>query len=560
MNKAKQEIIELLKKETKLKEINLEVPPDLALGDYAFPCFVLSKDFKKNPIEIAMNLAKTLKPTKLIKEITEIGPYLNFRVNKQALAESTIKESQKKDYGKASAKKEKIMVEFLSPNTNKALHLGHIRNGVIGEALSNLLKFNGYNVIKTSLNNDRGTGVSEAMLGYEKFFKGKSPKGKPDRFVSECYVAMKKAMVTKAELTEEVKALLIRWEEGDKEVIDLWKKMMAWVYKGYKETYKRLGISFDKEYYESEIYAKGKEIVLDGLKKGIFEKADGAIIADLEKYKLPKKVLIKSDGTTLYMTQDIYLAKLKYEEFKIDKSIYVVGAEQDNHFRQLFNILELLKFNFAKNCFHLSYGLVHLPSGRMKSREGTTVDADDLMEETVNLAKKEIKKRHKDLSEKEINKRAEIIGIGAIKFLMLKYDNVTEFIFDPDEAISFEGETGPYVQYAHARISSILKKYNKKVTNKIKSSVLNTQEDEKVILLLSKFPEIAEESANSYKPHLLARYLLDLAQAFNEFYHACPILDSDEDTKKARLNLILAVKQVLETGLNLLGIEAPEAM
>ncbi|MBR9691550.1 arginine--tRNA ligase [Candidatus Woesearchaeota archaeon] len=559
MNKAKEEITNILKKETKLKEINLEVPKDSALGDYAFPCFQLSKQYKQNPIEIAMNLAKTLKPTKLIKEITEVGPYLNFTINKQALAESLIKDSQKQDYGKGKDKKQKIMVEFLSPNTNKALHLGHIRNSAIGESLSSLLKFNGYKIIKTSINNDRGTGVTEAMLGYQKFFKNKFPKGKPDKFVSDCYVAMKKALKEQPALDSEVKQMLLKWEQKDKETIDLWKKLMKWVYQGYKETYKRLGISFDKEYYESDIYAKGKEIVLEGLKKGIFEKQEGAVIAKLEKYRIPDKVLIKSDNTSLYMTQDIYLAKLKHDEFKIDKSIYVVGSEQDNHFRQLFKILELLKFRFAKDLFHLSYGLVHLPSGRMKSREGTVVDADDLIEETVNLAKKEIKKRHKDLSEKEVNKRADMIGIAAIKFLMIKFDNTTEFIFDPAEAISFEGETGPYCQYAHARISSILKKAGKP-KNSIKTEVLNTDEDEKVILLLSKFPEVVEQAAKSYKPHLIARYVLDLSQAFNEFYHACPIIQSDDNTKNARLNLILAVQQVLKNGLNILGIKAPDAM
>jgi len=562
MNKAKEEIIELLKKETKLKEINLEIPPDLNLGDYAFPCFQLSKNFKKNPVEIAKNLAEKIKPTKFIREIKEAGPYLNFFINKQELASSTIKEilKQKENYGKGKPKKEKVMVEFVSPNTNKSLHLGHVRNGLLGEALSNLLKFNGFEVIKTSLNNDRGTGMSEAMLGYQMFHKGESPKIKPDNFVAQCYVDFKKAENENQELKDKAQQMTVDWEAGKPEVIALWKKMTQWVYKGYKETYKQMGISFDKEYYESDIYKQGKDIVLKGLEKGIFEKQDGAIVAKLEKFKLPNKILIKSDGTSLYMTQDIYLAELKEKEFHIDRSIYVVASEQDNHFRQLFKILELLNFKAAKKCYHLSYGLVNLPSGRMKSREGTVVDADELVKEVTNLAKKEIKSRHKELSQTEVEKRADIIGLGALKFFMLKFDNITSFTYDPEESLSFEGETGPYCQYAHARICSIMDKYNKKVANKIKPDVLNTKEDEKIILILSKFPEVVEEAAENYKPNLIAHYVLDLSQAFNEFYHACPILQSDDDTKLARLNLILSVKQVLETGLNLLGIEAPKAM
>jgi arginyl-tRNA synthetase len=563
MNKAKQDIIELLKKETELKEISLEIPPDPSLGDYAFPCFQLSKDLKKNPIEIAMDLAKKIKLPKSIKEVREVGPYLNFFVDKQGIALDIIKKilKEKEDYGKGKNKTDKVMVEYVSPNTNKSLHLGHVRNGVLGLALANILEFNGFKVVKTSINNDKGTGMAEAMLGYELYNKGKSPEDfslKSDHFVAKCYVDLKQSETP--ELKQRVQDMALKWEQEDKEARALWKKLTNWVYKGYKETYKKLGITFDKEYFESDIYKQGKDIVENGLKKGIFVKEDGAVKAKLEKYKLPDKILIKSDGTSLYMTQDLYLAKLKYDDFKIDRSIYVVASEQDNHFRQLFKIIELLRLKCAKENFHLSYGLVNLPEGRMKSREGTVVDADDLIEEVTQLAKKAIEERHKDISNKETEKRSSIIALGAIKFFMTKFDNVTSFTYDPEESLSFEGETGPYVQYAHARIASILKNNNKDIPKTIKSKVLNTDEDAKLILLLSKFPETVEDAASSYKPHLLARYLLDLAQAFNEFYHECPILQSDEDTKDARLNLILAVQQVLKNGLNLLGIEAPEAM
>ncbi len=565
MNKAKKEIISLLKKETKLKQINLEIPPDSKLGDYAFPCFQLSKNMKKNPVEIAKNLSKTLKPKKLIKEIKEAGPYLNFYIDKEELARLTVKDilKKKENYGKSSSKKQKVMVEFVSPNTNKSLHLGHVRNGILGESISRILEFSGSKVIRTCLNNDRGTGMTEAMLGYKMFHKGETPssqKIKPDHFVAQCYVDFKNEEKDNHNLKEEVQQTVKKWEEKDKETRKLWKKLTNWVYKGYKETYEKLGFEFDKQYYESNIYKKGKEIVKKGLKKEIFVKEEQAVKAKLEKYNLPDKILIKSDGTSLYMTQDIYLAKLKYKDFNLNKSIYVVASEQDNHFHQLFKIIDLLKLKTAKENIHLSYGLVNLPQGRMKSREGTVVDADDLIEEVKNLAKKEVKKRHKKLSKKEIEKRAELIALAAIKFYILKHDNITSFTYDPEESLSFEGETGPYVQYAHARISSILKKYGKKVKNKINYSLLKTKEDKKLISLLSRFPETVEEAASSYKPHIVSKYLLDISQAFNEFYHECPILQSDEDTKRARLNLVLAVKQVLKNGLNLLGIEAPEAM
>lgn len=562
MNPAKTEIVNLLKKELKLTKPELETPPDSNLGDYAFPCFQLSKQFKKNPIEIAMDLAKKIKPTKLIKEIKEIGPYLNFYINKQELANIVIKDilDKKQDYGKGKDKDEKIMIEYVSPNTNKSLHLGHVRNGLLGSAVANILEFNGYKVIRTCLNNDRGTGMAEAMLGYMMFHKGEEPDIKADHFVAQCYVDFKKSAKEKPELEKQAKELVLKWEQGDKETLKLWKKMRDWVLDGYRSTYDKLDISFDKEYYESDIYKQGKEIVEQGLKKGIFEKKEGAIIAPLKKCNLPDKVLIKSDGTSLYMTQDLFLAQLKEKEFNADRSIYVVASEQDNHFRQLFKILELLKYKGADKLYHLSYGIVNLPSGRMKSREGNVVDADDLVEEVTELAKTEIIKRHEDLKEDETEKRSDMIGMGALKFFMLKFDNITSFTFNPEESLSFEGETGPYCQYAHARICSILERYEKKVRNSSSFSLLTSPEEEKIILLLAKFPETIEESANAYKPHIIARYVLDLAQAFNEFYHACPILEEDDDKKLVRLNLILAVKQVIENSLKLLGIDSPKAM
>ena len=359
--------------------------------------------FKKSPNDIAKDFQNKIN-IEGVREVRAIGPYLNFFVNKQDIAEDIITKilKEKNNFGKNN-KKENIMIEFVSPNTNKSLHLGHVRNGLLGMSLSKILEFNGNKVIKVCLNNDRGTGMSEAMLGYQMFHKGETPKIKSDHFVAKCYVDYKKS--ENEESKKKVQSMTLDWENEKEDILKLWKKMTEWVYKGYKETYKKLGIEFDKQYYESEIYKYGKEIVEKGLKNKIFKIQDGAVIAELEKYSLPNKVLIKSDGASLYMTQDIYLAQLKEKDFKIDSSIYVVASEQDNHFRQLFKILELLNFKYAKKCHHLSYGLVNLPSGRMKSREGTVIDADNLVDEVISLAKDEILKRHENIKEKELEKR-----------------------------------------------------------------------------------------------------------------------------------------------------------
>jgi len=325
------------------------------------------------------------------------------------------------------------------------------------------------------------------------------------------------------------------------------------------ETYDRFGIKIEKPYYESDTYLKGKKIVMDGLKKGIFEKdEDDNIVVDLEKEKLGKKVLIRANGTAVYITQDMALAGIRYNDYKMDEMIYIVGNEQIYHFKVLFKIFKILKYPFADSCYHLAYGMVNLPEGKMKSREGKVVDADDLMDNMVELAKKEVKKRHKDLSEKEVEKRKEQIGLGALKFYMLKQDSLKDMMYNPEESIKFEGETGPYVQYAHTRISSILSKV--KVIGKADYSLLKDELELKLISLLSQFPSKVTDAANSYKPSMIANYLIELSQNFNSFYTKLPVLKAEKGVKEARLHLIMAVKQVLKNGLNLLGIEAPERM
>ncbi|MEK6917183.1 MAG: arginine--tRNA ligase, partial [Nanoarchaeota archaeon] len=343
-----------------------------------------------------------------------------------------------------------------------------------------------------------------------------------------------------------------------KEVRKLWKKMNDWAIKGMKQTYDRFGVKIDKAYYESNHYTKGRDIVLDALKKGIFEKDEKGNIV-LENEKIGKKIVLRADGTSIYITQDIALGKLRYEDYKMDNMVYVVASEQIHHFKALFEIFKLLKYPFADNCYHLAYGMVDLPEGKMKSREGNVVDADNLAEDMHKKSKKEIEKRHK-LAAKELDKRAETINMGAIKFFILKYDAMKDFTFNPKESLSFEGETGPYVQYTHARCASILVKYGGKVSAKINFSLLNTEEDKTILKLLETYPEIVKTSALHYKPNTLTRYLLDLSQAFNEYYHKHQILQDNKELEKARILLVSSIREVLKSGLSLLGIDAPDEM
>ncbi len=562
----KKEIAKLLAKATGLKESQvealIEVPPE-GFGDYAFPCFCLAKSLKKNPAEIAKNFKDKLKESRYIEKMECKGPYLNFFVNKNVLTENVIKSivKDKDKYGSGKKRKYTVMIESPGPNTNKPLHLGHVRNMVLGNSLVNLFNFMGYKTVRVDIINNRGVHICKSMLAYQNYGKNKNPDKKSDHFVGDYYVLYSQKAKEHPEFEDQIKEMLKKWEQGDKEVMALWKKMNKWALDGFKETYKRYDVKMDKAYPESEHYTKGRELVYKELEKGVFEKDEnGNIVVDLEKQGLDKKVLLRADGTSVYMTQDLVLAKLRHNDYNMDKMIYVVGNEQIYHFKVLFEVFKLLKFPFAKDCYHLAYGMVYLPEGKMKSREGTVVDADDLADEICELAKKEIKKRYKKISSKELEERAENIGMGAIKFFVLKYDPMKDFTFNPEESLSFEGETGPYVQYSHARICSIMRKYGKDISKNIDYSLLTHALEIKIIKQLNQFPEIIEKSGECYKPCLLARYVFELSQSFNEYYHQCPILQAEEETKKARLLLITAIKQVLKTGLNLLGIEAPERM
>ena len=471
----KEEIAKLLAKElkelkTKPEQIKqqLEIPP-LELGDYAFPCFQLAKRLKQNPIEIAKSLAAKTRPTKNIEKITAVNGYVNFFIKKELFAQKVVSEilSKKEKFGSShSGKGERVMIEYSAPNTNKPLHLGHLRNDSIGMAISNILAFTGYKTIKANLLNDRGIHISKVQLAYQKF-RLKQQKGeKPDHFIGRLYVEFEKRAKGNEKLADEAKHLLKKWEEKDNATLQTWKKLNELAISGMKETYKKFGSQFDVWFKESEFYDKAQPIINEGLKKNIFERAHtGAIIAKLEP-ELPNKTILRADGTSIYITNDLALTKHRFEKYKLQRAIWVVASEQNLYFQQLFKIFKLLGFKWADKCKHLSYGLVLLESGKMKSREGTVIDADDLISEIEQLAKKEIQKRIKEgtieaVSKAEFEKRAEAIALAAIKFYLLKIEPVKDILFVPEKAISFEGETGAYVQYAHTRAASILRKAEK---------------------------------------------------------------------------------------------------
>lgn len=570
----KEEIIELLSTETKLPKEELttlvSVPPDTKLGDYAFPCFKLGKNAK----EEAEKLKEKLKLPEFISKVEVAGPYLNFFIKHHALAKAILTSIYKdaKHYGKPkSYKGKRIVVEYCGPNTNKPLHLGHLRNMALGNAVCRVLSFAGNKVHPVNIINDRGIHICQSMLAYQKWGQNKEPDKKGDHFVGDFYVlfatkAKEEEKAGKEHKKKEAQEMLLKWELGDKETRVLWKKMNHWVLQGFAQTYKRFGISFEKEYVESAYYEKGKELVHEGVKKGIFQKdpATGAIIAPLQQYGLPDKVLLRGDETSIYITQDMYLATIRYRDFKFQQMMYVVASEQRLHFQQLFKILELSGLKYAKDMHHLSYGLVNLPSGRMKSREGNVVDADDILDEVTGLASAEVKKRHPHLAEEEVVRRADQIALAAIKFYMLHTDAVRDIIYNPEESLSFEGETGPYLQYAHVRTCSILRKAKKEhhlaVQYPVNFELFALPEEWALLKLLTIFPEAVLKTAETYKPHHLTQYLVTLAQAFNEFYHRCPVLSDEKNYTKARLLLVDGVRQVMETGLNLLGIEAPQEM
>lgn len=565
-------IEKILKKNINAREVCLESPPDPKLGDFAFACFAFAKEQKKSPADIAKVLAEKIKPDEYIQEVKATGPYVNFFINKAKLAEEVIKSVLKKKsaFGSSDAGRGKtVVIEYPGPNTNKPLHIGHMRNMALGSSMARIHESQGYDVRRVNIVNDRGIHICKSMLAYQKWGNGKTPESenrKPDHFVGDYYVLFNHKLKEHPGLEKEAQEMLQKWEAGDKEVIALWEKMNKWALDGFEKTYEHFGLQdFDKVYYESNTYKQGRKIVLDGLKKGLFEKRDdGAVIVDLSKENLGEKVLIRSDGTSVYVTQDLFVALQRHKDFRFDKSIYVVATEQNYHFRVLFTLLNKLGYTWADSCYHFAYGMVLLPEGKMKSREGIVVDADDLILEMEDMARSEISKRHDTLEEQTVHERGTVVGLAAIKFYLLKIDAIKDMTFLPEESISFEGDTGPYLQYTHARACSVLRKAKeqKLVPDlKIDFSLLEQPSEIALVQALSDFPEKTRDACENYRPHIIAQYLLSLGRAFNEFYHACHCLNEEnKELAKARLVLIDCTRQVIDNGLNLLGIDAPEEM
>ena len=561
MDEFKKAVIKALEKalDLKVSESKLSTPPN-GMGDYSFPCFRLGK----NPVLEAEKLKAKIKLPKIISRIEIKGPYLNFYVDKTRMIKTVLVTitKQKKSYGSYKLnKKNKVVIEFPGPNTNKPLHLGHLRNMLLGQSIVNISRFVGQEVIPVNINNDRGIHVCKSLLAYKKWGKNQDPNKKSDHFVGDFYVKFEQESMNNPYLEDEARALLLKWERGDKDVRALWKKMNSWAYQGFKETYKKFGIKYVKEYYESEMYEKAKVIVERALKKGLFKKDDkDNVVAKLGKFGFSDKVVLRSDGTTVYMTQDLFLAQQREKDFKADNYIYVVASEQNLHFQQLFKILDLIGFKKVKGLYHLSYGMIFLPSGKMKSREGKVIDTDNVVEDMKQLSLKELKQRYNKLARSELDERADKISMAAIKFFILSYDPKKDFVFKPEESISFEGETGPYVQYVYARINSILRKSIFNKVNNPSFALLGQDIELELAKMLKRFPELVMEASQKYKPSILCRYLLDLSQLFNNYYQEHMIIQEDKDLEKARLYLIKNIKQVLENGLNLLGIKTLEIM
>ncbi len=475
-----------------------------------------------------------------------------------------------------------VMVEYSSPNTNKPLHLGHVRNNLLGYSVAEILKANGNRVVKTNIVNDRGIHICKSMLAWQKWGDGATPEStgkKGDHLIGDFYVAFdkhykaevesimaaenlsKEEAEKKSQLMEEAREMLRRWENGDEEVRSLWKMMNEWVYAGFDETYRRMGVDFDKIYYESDTYLEGKDLVLGGLDKGImYRKEDGSVWADLTPDGLDHKLLLRADGTSVYMTQDIGTAKLRYRDFPIDRMIYVVGNEQNYHFQVLSLLLDKLGFKWGKDLVHFSYGMVELPEGKMKSREGTVVDADDLMASMISDAAESSAERFKDMPADEAAEISRMVGLGALKYFLLKVDPRKNMLFNPKESIDFNGNTGPFLQYTYARIRSVLRKAGEIDTAAMAQAIPNEKETA-LIQKVADFPSTVAEAGRSLSPALIANYCYDLAKEYNQFYHDYTILREENAAVKAlRLELSAVVARTLRAATSLLGIEMPERM
>ena len=562
-------------------------------GNLTLVVFPFTKMAHKSPEQTGEEIGDYLVANcEAVDKYNVVKGFLNLSVGNGAWLQLLKAMDEDEHFGLKSAGEDAplVMIEYSSPNTNKPLHLGHVRNNLLGWSLAQIMAANGNRVVKTNIVNDRGIHICKSMLAWQKWGNGETPESsgkKGDHLIGDYYVAFDKhyreevknlvaqgmdeeKAKQEAPLIKEAHDMLVKWEQGDKEVRDLWEKMNGWVYAGFDETYKKMGVSFDKIYYESQTYLRGKAKVEEGLEKGLFfRKDDGSVWADLTDAGLDQKLLLRSDGTSVYMTQDIGTAEMRFEDYPIDKMIYVVGNEQNYHFQVLSLLLDRLGFRWGKDLVHFSYGMVELPNGKMKSREGTVVDADDLMQLMVDDAYQVAQEAGKnaDMTEDEKREVARIVGMGALKYFILKVDARKNMLFNPEESIDFNGNTGPFIQYTHARIRSILRRSSDNTpatelmsVTPVTSELLNSKEVE-LIQKMSEFPAAVEQAGQDYSPSGVANYCYELTKLFNQFYHDYSILNEpDEQKRQVRLVLARNVAKIIKSGMSLLGIEVPERM
>jgi len=555
-------------------------------GDITVVIFALLRYIKGNPVEIGTKLGNYLKENvQEVKDFNVVKGFLNLVISDEFFLNAFNEIYNTPNFGFVTQNpaEKAVMVEYSSPNTNKPLHLGHIRNNLLGYSVAEIIKASGKKVYKTQIINDRGIHICKSMLAWQRFGNGATPEStglKGDKLVGNYYVAFDKAykeeiaeLLSAGKTEEEAKKqapilleaqeMLLKWEAGDEAVVSLWKTMNQWVYTGFEQTYATLGVDFDKNYYESHTYLLGKDVVTIGLEKGVFyKKEDGSVWIDLTADGLDEKIVLRSDGTAVYMTQDIGTAIERFKDFDLSELVYTVGNEQDYHFKVLFLILKKLGFDWAENLHHLSYGMVDLPSGKMKSREGTVVDADDLMEEMVDTARNISQELGKleGYSKPEKEALYKIIGLGALKYYILKVDPKKRILFDPEESVDFNGNTGPFIQYTYARIQSIIRKADFDFSGEITAISLHEKERE-LIKQIQQFPEIIQNASKNHSPALIANYTYDLVKEYNSLYQSLPILGSENENEKIlRTQLSSKVGEIIKAAFKLLGIEVPERM
>ncbi len=557
--------------------VTLETPPDPTMGDIGFPMFPFAKTLRKGPPAVASDVARLVASypeSAALGEVKNVGPYVNAFLAKGDVASRILSEilSRGGSYGKGSTLEgRRVMVEFSSPNTNKPLHLGHLRNDALGESVSRILAFCGAEVHKVNIVNNRGVHICKSMLAYRKFFAGETPESrgvKSDRFVGDCYVRFNEYSKESPEAAEaETQEMLRAWEAGDPATLELWRTMNAWAERGIQQTYQRTGIGFDRIYYESDTYLKGREEILEGLERGVFfREEDGSVWVDLEPIGLDKKVLLRKDGTALYMTQDIGTAIHRHRDWPFDQLIYVVGSEQQYHFKVLFYVLKMLGYEWARDLYHLSYGMVNLPEGKMKSREGTVVDGDDLINALRDGALEEIQAKGREEAVGDPSGVAEKIALGALHYFLLQVSPTKDMIFNPKESLSFTGNTGPYLQYMGARISSILRKTGAETgvsgaSGEVKADLLTHEAEWELLKTLESFPKEVARAAEGHDPSVIAVYLYEVSKGFSRFYHDCPIIAAgNPDLARTRLELARATLVVLKSAMNLVLVPFLETM